>query len=264
MRSFLLLACCLITFQGFSQKIVTNSDQQWIQYYQNLKLSPKWSILTDGGFRVKDAFSEKSQWIIRTGVGYQATANSRFGLGFANLGFFNGDTLTRLEYRPYQEAMLKHKFNRIGTSHRFRVEERFFQTLKPIGTTSFNFRFRYQFNLSLPIWTSKNNPNRKLIFNIADEIFINAGKDIVYNVFNQNRLILGPQFKVNKGLGIQFVYNYQFFARNAPATYSNDHVFWLRIKHTINVFKKGDSSKGGGGGKGDGSGKGDGTGGGRR
>ena len=257
MKRLLFLVICFLTITSYSQKIVTTTNQQWAQYYQTLKISPNWSILTDGGFRTRDGFSEKSQWIIRTGVGYQATGNSRFGLGFANLGFFTGDTLSRLEYRPYQEAFLKNKFNKIGTSHRFRVEERFFKTLEPIGTSSFNFRFRYQFSLSLPIWTSKSNPNRKLTFSIADEIFINAGKDIVYNVFNQNRIIVGPQFKVNKGLGIQLVYNHQFFGKNTPATYSTDYVFWLHIKHTISVFKKGNPAYGGGG-KGDGEEGGDG------
>lgn len=59
-----------------------------------------------------------------------------------------------------------------------------------------NFRFRYLLNLMVPLNLDFIEPNT-LFFAFNDEIHINVGKQITYNLFNQNRLFvgLGYQFK---------------------------------------------------------------------
>ncbi|OYX28834.1 MAG: hypothetical protein B7Z06_00440, partial [Flavobacteriales bacterium 32-35-8] len=141
-------------------------------------------MLADASFRWRDGFDENAQFIARSALGYYKK-NLRVSGGFAYSSFYTQDTLNRVEYRPHQEVVFssgkKVKFN-----HRLRVEERFFNLLNNSDNT-FNFRFRYSFAVSFTLFKlSKTNPESLFILRINDEIFINAGKEIPTQTFDQN------------------------------------------------------------------------------
>jgi len=232
------LSCFSIT--SYAQtKDITYSDQQWFQYYNQILFSPKWIWLTDGGYRLKDGFSQSSQYIARTGIGYFINSDIRFSFGFAHLGFYQSDRIIKREYRPYQELKINQDYGSIKTGHRFRVEERFFRIVEQEQIQSeeqFNFRFRYLFNVCIPvIGLSSSNPDRKLMLTFSDEIFINAGKDIVYNVFDQNRFLIGPVLQINDHLAVTLMYNHQFLALNSAREYKQIKIFWLGLRHNIDL-----------------------------
>lgn len=131
-------------------KKIKYSNQQWFQYYNQLKLSEKWTWLTDGGYRLKDGFKHSSQYIAPTGFDYQLNTGIKLVVGFANLGFYTLAELTKIEFRPYQKLLIKQKFSDLAMGHRFRVEQRFFRCIVQGNIQdegNFNFRFRYRFLL---------------------------------------------------------------------------------------------------------------------
>ncbi len=71
--------------------------------------------------------------------------------------------------------------------------------------------------------------------NIGDEIFINAGKEIIYNRFDNNRILVGSTFQINKNLNLSFIYNYQLGQRNNKAAYEHSDIFWLGINQIISL-----------------------------
>lgn len=220
------------------EKIINRTNQQWIQYYNQTKFSKHWLLLADGGVRWKDKLSARSQYIIRFGVGYQLNDNIRVAVGIAHLGFYQSGQIKKVEFRPYQEFSIKQVFGKIGISHRFRIEERYFRKVlngKITTEDQFNFRFRYSFSLSIPLFSIT---DLKVSLNVGDEIFINAGKEIVYNVFDQNRLLVGSTIQLNKNLNVDLIYNGQFAGTNSPAKYEYSDIIWFRIIHRINFIKK--------------------------
>jgi hypothetical protein len=68
-------------------------------------------------------------------------------------------------------------------------------------------------------------------------LLLNAGKEIVYNIFDQNRLLVGPVFQLNKNLGFILLYQGRFRALNLPARYHYDHIFWFGLRHQLNLAK---------------------------
>ena len=68
------------------------------------------------------------------------------------------------------------------------------------------------------------------IFN--DELHINAGKEIVYNYFDQNRLFVGFGFHTNQHDNLQFGYMNQFVQTSAGNKYRSVHA--LRISYLQN------------------------------
>ena len=233
----------LYTGTAYAQdKKVTSGNQQWVQYYNETRLSNKWTLMADGGFRWKDGFETSSQYIVRAGAGYTINPAIRVGAGFAHLGFYASGHINKVEFRPYQELSIKNKYHKLGISHRLRVEERFFNPVTNgaiQSSNTFNFRFRYSFMTNIPLFRlSKTNGGKVVSLSLGDEIFINAGKDIVYNVFDQNRFIISPTISFNKDLSLSLTWNNQFAANPAPSSYTYTNVIWLQVRHTLAINHK--------------------------
>ena len=222
-------------------KNFTKGSQQWIQYYNQTKISKKWTWSTDGGYRFNEMFKNPSQYIVRTGFSYQLNTHMKASAGFAHLGFYTSKKLSKLEYRPYQEFALSDKYNNLGIQHRFRIEERYFQNVFDGNIQpgdNFNVRFRYLFLLNFTIIKlSSTNPDRVLSMNLGDEIFINAGKEIVYNVFDQNRILMGTALEFTKSFTIAITYNIQYAAYNSSNNYNHTDVIWLAIKQNLDITR---------------------------
>ena len=224
------------------QKTIKRSNQQWLQYYAEMKITEKWTLLADGGYRATDNFRETVQYIARAGLGYTINPGIHISVGFAKLGFYSSGKENKTEFRPYEELFIKNTFNKFDITHRLRVEERFFNPvvngdIKTPGT--FNFRFRYSFMASIPLFKlSKRNADEKLLLNVGDEIFLNAGHEIVYNVFDQNRFIISPTIQFSKNFSVFFTWNSQFAATTTQAAYNYTSVAWLQVKHKINFTHK--------------------------
>lgn len=221
---------------------MSSSNEQWFQYYNQTKLNNKWTWLIDGSYRRKDNFSELSQYLIRTGIGYSINKDVKINAGIAHFGFVSSEQLSKVEFRPYQEVIVKNKLKKISLNHRFRVEQRYFYPvingdLQNLST--FNFRYRYALIASIPLFNfSKENPDKKLLLNIGDELFINSGKDIVYNIFDQNRILISPTIQFNKKLSIAITWNEIYATTTLANTYKKTHVLWIQIKHNLDLTSK--------------------------
>lgn len=218
-------------------KNISTENQQWLQYYNQIQLSDKWTWLSDAGYRWKGGFEEHSQYVIRTGIAYAINAAIRISSGFAHLGFYSSDKIDRVEFRPYQELLVINKFNKVGLNHRYRIEERFFNPVidGQIQTpNSFNFRFRYSLMVSIPLFNlSKDRPEKVFIVNIGDEIFLNAGNSIIDRVFDQNRLIISPTFKLSDRLILSLTWNNQFKSTSTKARFIHTNVFWFQVNQKL-------------------------------
>lgn len=229
------------TFTSAQSKNVKKSSQRWIQYYNQSKIGNKWTWSTDGGFRWNTLLNNPSQYIVRTAFGYQLNNTMKISAGFAHLGFYTSEKLSKIEFRPYQEFAINNKYKNLVILHRFRVEERYFKNVVhgdiQHGHT-FNFRFRYQCMLNIKILKlSSANPDKALAINLGDEIFINAGKKIVYNTFDQNRFLIGPSISFSKNLSVGLTYNRQFSSANAANSYNHTDIMWLIIRHNLDLTK---------------------------
>lgn len=240
----------LITFSIFfvssvivaQEKTVNKENQQWIQYYNQLKLSEKWSLLTDGGFRWKNDLKENSQYIIRTAANYKLNSTMSVSAGLAHLGFYdNSGNVNRVEFRPYQEYTISNAYKPISIQHRFRLEERIFYPVidgKMQSDSDFNFRFRYRLLFNIPIFKlSSTDATKNVALSLGDEIMINAGNEIVNTIFDQNRILIGSVVTFDKNLSASIIYNNQFASTKTAGTYNHTNVIWLGITHKINVSK---------------------------
>lgn len=223
------------------ERTVKNGNQQWVQYYNQTKLTSRWTLLLDGGYRWRDGFSQGAQYLVRFGAGFNVNSVLRLAAGFAHLGFLRGGVIDKIEFRPYQEILLRQDLENLKLGHRFRVEERSFQLFedgKYTGESSFNYRFRYRFFVNIPLFKcSKKQADRWLILGVGDEIFINGGRLVIHNFFDQNRILIGPILQFNEQFGIRLTGNFQFASTNAPDIFKYSKIFWLGINHKLDLKK---------------------------
>ncbi|AWV97208.1 DUF2490 domain-containing protein [Arcticibacterium luteifluviistationis] len=224
------------------EKNIRKTNQQWVQYYNTTQLNQKYTLLIDGGFRWKDALSQNSQYILRAALKRSIGTSSGIAAGLAYSGFYNNGLVNKTEIRPYQELNLISSFGKLALSHRYRVEERFFETIVTNdipSINSFNFRFRYAINASIPLLkVSQKEPDRKVTLNIGDEVFLNAGGQIENRFFDQNRLLLGTSVPAGKDLTFTLTYNSQFGSTSLPYEYNHSNIIWLGVKHNLDLNKK--------------------------
>ena len=77
----------------------------------------------------------------------------------------------------------------------------------------------------------------KLILKIKDEVMFNFGKNIVKNVFDQNRIYIGLNYPMNKNLAFEAGYLNWFQQRPSGTDFYNRDIIRFSVFHTINLKK---------------------------
>ncbi len=239
MKTKLVFVLAILGLKGLSQesaKQIKKVNQLWGGYYSNIILSEKWAINSDLQYRTKDWYEHPSQALGRTGLNYKINDKFSVTVGVAHFRFYVNDVVTRGEWRPWQEIAINDSYRKLKIIHRFRVEERFNQKTEknsPVNSYGFNWRFRYKLDLQYQLLSIKE--KRKFSLTLGNEILINAGSEITYNYFDQNRSSVGLLIELNKNFSLQpqFIYIWQQEANGK--TLDKISVIRLNLIHKIKL-----------------------------
>lgn len=207
----------------------------WLGYFNSTTFGKKWNINTDIQYRTKDWLEKPSQFLVRSGLGYKLNDKVRITLGAAHFRFYLADVRTRGEWRPWQELLINDEVGKIKIAHRFRAEQRFHQKTinnRPIDEYSFNWRFRYRIEAVYSL-IKKENKSIALVF--GNEILINAGSNIRYNYFDQDRLYAGLNFEQNKRLTYQIEFMQMWQQQSNGITLDKVSIIRFNVFHKINL-----------------------------
>jgi len=202
------------------------SNQVWTQYYTQIQINENYAIVCDAGIRGKLNLSEKTSVLGRIGFQKKVNKNISFTMGAAWFGFYSADKLNRNEWRGWQEFSYNQFYERLNIQHRFRLEERFFHSVDSNNST-FNYRSRYRVYVKIPINNCTLTKNTFYLF-CGDEIFIDFGKDVVYN-FNQNRVLYGLGYKFNDRTTFSLTYVDQIARKNKGNCYERTNIIWVAL-----------------------------------
>lgn len=176
----------------------------WLIYIGNKQLNDKWNIHNEVQYRNYNAAGDLEQLLLRTGLGYNITANSNILLGYGYILSENyiGDSDDKVsvnEHRIFQQFITKQKIGKVGLSHRYRFEQRFVED-------DFRMRLRYFLGLNIPL-QYKEDAKNPLYLSVYNEIFLNTES----SVFDRNRVYGGLGYKFSKNLRLELGYMNQFF-----------------------------------------------------
>jgi hypothetical protein len=233
-----------------AQKVVTDQRLFWYAYFVSLKIDSQWYWQTELQERHYVGPFAQHQKLVRSHL-HRSLGQSGWEVSVGMCGFFQGpndpaavDRLTIPELRPHVEFANRQAINRLTLDHRYRAEARFFHNTDPEGATledgfSFgNYRFRYRLQLSTPI--VQFDEHRALRVKVSDEVHVNAGNNIVRNVFEQNRIAAGFSMDVLPNLMVDIGY-LNWYQQRPTGDFYNRHILTFTVQHEIDLSRTSDA-----------------------
>lgn len=227
---------------GFSQKQTTFSEQTWLGYFNQTRFSNKLGMWTDIHLRTKEElFTNFSQAIGRIGLTYYLNDNAKLTAGYAYVNHFPSDNhknISQPEHRPWQQIQWHTRGQKLRLMQWIRLEERYRRKILSDDELaegySFNWRVRYNFFAAFPLNQKAFAPGT-FSFIVNDEVHINAGKEITYNYFDQNRFFTGFAYHLTAHDNIQVGYMNMFQQLAAGNRYRMIHVARLFYFHNLDL-----------------------------
>jgi hypothetical protein len=243
-KLFVICLCLLVPCVGFTQdKNVITSEQTWLAYFNQTRLTNKSGLWLDVHFRFTDDFAERmSQDIFRLGYVYYLHDNVRLSAGYAFTTLFSGeDEVPNLnEHRPWQQIQWFDKKQHFNMMQYLRLEQRFKQQIVD-GQVSddyqFNSRIRYNMSFTIPLKHGGVQPKTPFIF-VSDEVMINFGEEIINNYFDQNRFFVGFGYQFTNSLNAHLGYLNVFLERPSGTDFIKTHAIRLFVFHNLDFRRK--------------------------
>lgn len=191
----------LVVWIGLPIQAQENGEDElgtWWMLFANHRISDDFSIHSEIQYRTYEFGNNFNQLLIRAGLNYHFSENSSVTLGYGNIptdiSFEDLDgEKNQKENRIYQQFQTKQKIGAFSLSHRYRLEQRFFED--PLGNTDTQHRARYSLRIIYPI-------SEKWFLTAYDELFINLQEPI----FGQNRLYGALGYRLNSIASFQIGY----------------------------------------------------------
>ncbi len=192
---------CLLFIIATIDTVEAQADNygKWFVYFGNQKISNKWIWQSDFQFRINQIANQKSQLLLRSGIGYNLTESNHnilLGVAYGVTNLLDGDVPrpASIEKRIYQQYLYKQKSNNFFITHRVRMEERFF-------ADDVGFRSRYFLSLQKPL-NGKLLNRRSIYASCFNEVFI----DIRNQKFDRNRFYTGIGYGVSDDIRLETGY----------------------------------------------------------
>lgn len=226
--------------QAQTEKKIDNQSILWSRYYNLLTLNEKWSLHSEFDNRLFLNPVTENLFVIRSQVRYKA--NNAIELG-GGVGYFpvatqdpeNTTDFMIPEYRGQQDIVWKNTIGKIQLSQRFQVDERFIRNASKtelLPGTTFNWRFRFRIQAEYNLW-GKDNRYLKTI--LHEEILLNAGKKIVKNTFDQNRVYAALQYGFNEKIAIELGYLNSFQQRVSGVDFYDRDIIRFSFIHKFKL-----------------------------
>lgn len=199
---------------GQNDRVQDHNTIAWGQLFTTIKLNKNWDVLAEYQWRRTEGVKHWQQSLLRGALQYHINPQVSAAIGYGWIETFpygdypiaaNG---TFPEHRIHEQVQLKNAFGKLALNQRLRVEQRWLGRRTSVAEREiedwvFSHRFRYMLRLQRPI---VQNEAFNLYAAAADELFVNAGKNVGANTFDQNRLMLALGSKLNKNIGLEAGY----------------------------------------------------------
>ena len=217
--------------------------QFWTSINSTARISKHWGMIADIHIRRTNFISDPNFYFLRLGTAYWLNDQISFAGGAAALWRATETNSGReyaLERRIYQQALWRAVIGKITFLQRVRIEQRWQEVLNTnngaVDRTRFSTRFRFLISAAVQVFEDSRLPRPVL----SNEILFHAGKEIIYNTFDQNRLFIGFNQRIGKNLMVDYGYMMVYQQRYTGNEYDLNHTFRLFLYYSPDFRKKAD------------------------
>lgn len=248
----IILLFALVSTQAFAQKSRDNVEQfnAWAAYTGTNKLSGKLDVYTEFQFRRNGFYEKPLQIQLRTALDIKIndffTASPAYVYTVSYpYGKQPSTNYSFVEHRPFEQFVTKNSIGRFKITHRYRLEQRFIET-KLLDTNKeyvfdkwlYKNRLRYRILANIPINKPTMKDAKTLFIQASNELFINFGKNVAKNIFDQNRAFIGLGYKVSSPLTITGGYLMQQLFKGDGIKVENNHTLFINVNYNLDFSKK--------------------------
>ena len=245
-KTVLFITLCILLNINYlaAQKTFVNEEQTWFALFNQTRLSDKWGVWLDVQARLKDDFVKDMSILIapRIGLTYYVNDDVKLTAGYAYINNYpdGARVISQPEHRPWQQIQWHTKYPKLRLMQWLRLEERYRQKIKNNNVLedgyNLNYRVRYNFLFTTPLSKKGFSPGGlQLVLN--NEVHINLTKNIVYNIFDQNRFFVGLSYQMTKMSNLQFGYMKVFQQLPAGNQFKNINTIRLFYFHNFDFRK---------------------------
>jgi hypothetical protein len=237
---FLLLIMSSSALAQTPVKTIRSREQIWLGYTNQTRFTDKWGGWIDVHYRQTDNFIERPfQFLIRPAITYFIKDNLRAGAGYAFISNFpaKGLNTIRPEHRIWQQIWWNQRYPGVAMLQWLRFEQRFSgKVVNDVLLNDYNFTYRLRYNFSFSVPLKGKSIVAKTPFAVmANEVFINLGKNVVYNTFDQNRFFIGGGYQFTPQLSAQLGYSNIYQQDASGLNYTSAHAVRLFFFHNLDL-----------------------------
>jgi hypothetical protein len=233
-----LLLICTLTFlpaalsQPALPRIQAHNANGWWNYFGDHPIGDsKWGAHLEIQGRRSDILPRFQQVLIRPAVNYAIHPNITltFGYAYVDTGRYGEYPVATPfpEHRVFQQAQVVHKIGKVNNFHRYRLEQRELGEMS-VSTTGdrsvarwrHENRFRYMYRVALPL-------KGRWGLALYDEIFVNFGKNVAANVFDQNRAYGAITYNITKKNRLEIGFMEQTLQQRNGRVFENNHTLMV-------------------------------------
>lgn len=234
--------------QAQSPRQYTDNTNAWFMYFGSHKFASKWGVHLEAQLRRSSGVEIPQQLLLRTGLNYHFNPQA-----FATVGYCFVETYpygefavksTFPEHRLWEQIQLKNLIGRFEMVNRFRLEQRFVDNpvqhgdIYEPGLAVYSNRFRSMTRFSVPL-CGKTIGDRSWYLTAYDEMFIAFGKNVGYNVFDQNRGYFALGYQVPHLGRVELGYLNQTLFKSDGKRVENNHTLMVGLSSNLPLRKLG-------------------------
>jgi hypothetical protein len=230
-----------------SPRQYTENHNGWFAYTGNHKLSDKWGLHLEAQWRRNEFILHNQQLLLRAGINYYINSRVFITAGYCFVETYPyGKQAARAvfpENRVWEQLQIKDNIGMVEMITRLRLEQRFVNT--PVlengvyepGNAVYTNRVRMMNRLSIP-FKGKTIEDRSFYISAFEEVYINFGKKVAFNIFDQNRGYLGIGYKIPKAGRLEIGYLNQLIFKGDGVKVENNHTLQISLSSTIEFRRK--------------------------
>jgi hypothetical protein len=225
----------------------TTNNNGWYTYTGNHKIADKWGIHLEAQWRRNNVIIDNQQLLLRSGIIYYLNSQALLTAGYCFVETYPYGAYAAKaafpENRIWEQLQLKNTIGTVEMINRFRLEQRFVNAPTwsngeyEAGEAIYTNRARMMTRFSVPF---KGNAieDRSFYISAFDEVFINFGKHVAFNIFDQNRAYLGIGYKIPKAGRLEIGYLNQLSFKSDGIRVECNHVIMIGLACNIEFRKK--------------------------
>jgi len=234
------LATSFVPRVARAQRETFTNTNAWFVFNADVALNERWGVLFDASARRSGPVDQAMANFVRGGLAYEVNDNVRVAAG-ANwsrsyaYGELPADYPVT-ERRVWQQAIVAHAIGRLDLSHRYRLEQRFRgrrndPDVDHIDHWERSGRFRYQLKGTLPLSGDDIEPGEAYL-SASNELFIGIGRNVQYNIFDQNRATFGVGYRLTRDWRTEVAFLEHVIFRGNGTEVERNHTFTFTLSYS--------------------------------